>query len=59
MKSVAQAMSGQAMTATAGASRIRRDGAVRRPPVTPPAVADQGNIRLGGAYRLPTSRKAA
>jgi hypothetical protein len=56
MKSVAQAISGQAVTATADANRIRLDGAVRGASEMPEAVADQGKIRLGGGYRLPPSR---
>jgi hypothetical protein len=59
MKSDTQALSGQAMTATTDARQIRLDGAVRGKSAAAPAVADQGKIRLGGAFRLPTSRKAA
>jgi hypothetical protein len=59
MKSAAQAISGQAVTATADASRVRRGGAVHSSSATPPAVADLGKIRLGGACRMPMPRKAA
>jgi hypothetical protein len=58
MKSVAQAISGQAATASADASQTRRDGASRGPSPLLRAVADQGKIRLGGAWRLPLNRKA-
>ncbi len=57
MKSVAQAISGQAANATADASRIRRDGAISGHSLIL-RTADQGKIRLGGAWRLPLSRKA-
>jgi hypothetical protein len=59
MKSAAQTISGQAVTATADASRVRRDGAVRSSSATPLAVANLGKIRLGGACRMPMPRKAA
>jgi hypothetical protein len=56
MKSVAQVISGQAVTATADTSRIRNDGTARDLSAIPTAVADLGKIRLGGACRMP--RKA-
>jgi hypothetical protein len=59
MKSVAQTISGRAVTATADASRVRRGGAVHSSSATPLAVADLGKIRLGGACRMPMPRKAA
>ncbi len=59
MKSDAQAFSGQAVTATVEACQIRRGGAVRATSAVALAVADQGKICLGGAWRLPASRKAA
>lgn len=58
MKSVTQIISGQtAVTATAEAISICRDGTLHNPLAAQPSVADQGKIRLGGAYRLPMSRK--
>lgn len=60
MKSVAQVISREAVTATADASRVRNNGtprdlsAIRS--AIPTAVADLGKIRLGGACRMP--RKA-
>ena len=59
MKSNAQALSGQAKTATADARQSRPNDAVHGKPAVAPAVPDQGKIRLGGAWRLPASRKAA
>ena len=59
MKSNAQAMSGQAKPATANARQSRRNDAVSGKLALVPAVADQGKIRLGGAWRLPAGRKAA
>jgi hypothetical protein len=59
MKSDAQALSGQAVTATVEARQMRRGGAVRGMCAAAQAVADQGKIRLGGAFRLPVSRKTA
>jgi len=59
MKSVAKAISGQAVIAAADTSEVRRDGTLGGALVVRPAVADKGKIRLGGAYRLPTSRQAA
>jgi hypothetical protein len=47
------------VAATAEARQIRHDGAVRGTSAVAPAVADQGKIRLGGAFRLPVSRKTA
>jgi hypothetical protein len=57
MKTVAQAMNGQAVTATPCAGRIGRDAAFRGASPMPRVIADQGKIRLGGAWRLPTSKK--
>jgi hypothetical protein len=59
MKSDAPAISGQDVTATADTRQIRHDDAVRGTSPMSPAVADQGRIRLGGAFRLPASRKTA
>jgi hypothetical protein len=59
MKSEAQALSGQAVTATAGVRQICGADAVRGTSAIAPSVASQGKIRLGGAWRLPASRKTA
>jgi hypothetical protein len=58
MKSVTQAISGKAVTKAANASPIRRDGPFCCPSPMPQGIADQGKIRLGGAWRLPASHKA-
>jgi hypothetical protein len=50
MESNAQALSGQAVTATADARQLRHDGVVHGKS----AVADQGKIHLGGAFRSPS-----
>lgn len=55
MRSVTQTMSRQAVTVTA--SRIRCGGAASGSSPMPRAVADDSKIRLGGAWRLPISRK--
>lgn len=59
MKSVVQAISGQAVTPTTDTSQLRRDGTLCVPSATRLAVADRSKIRLGGGYRLPMSRKAS
>jgi hypothetical protein len=57
MKSDAQTISGPAVTEAANASLIRQGAAFgERSPVAR-VIADPGKIRLGGAWRLPTSRK--
>jgi hypothetical protein len=59
MKSEAQALSGQAVTATVGTRQISRVGAAPGTAAIAPTVPCQGKIRLGGAWRLPASRKTA
>jgi hypothetical protein len=58
MKSDAQAISGPEVIKTVSVRRIRRDTAFGKLSPLARVIADPGNIRLGGAWRLPTTRKA-
>lgn len=58
MKSVVQASSEQAVIATTDGNLIRPDDVSPVPSPEARAVTDHGKILLGGAWRLPASRKA-
>ena len=57
MRCISQATSGRVVTVTVDAARLRRSKTHCSPSTTPQSVADRGKIRLGGAFRLPVSRK--
>jgi hypothetical protein len=58
MKSDAQVISGPKVTKVASDRRIRRDVTFGGLSPVARVIADPGKIRLGGAWRLPSSHKA-